>query len=126
MKKKVNTRIISDGVEGFFGRIREHARKLDRGERLVPEITISFEDPSDLIRVLSAERIKLLKVAKKKPAGITELAHRLKRDHRAVSRDVDLLEKFGLVRSNYERNPAHGRRRVVTSRSGKYQLVASI
>jgi predicted transcriptional regulator len=99
---------------------------LDRGEELVPEITISFENASDLMRVLSAQRIRLIRMARQKPAQITELAQNLNRDNRAVSRDVDLLEKFGLLHSSYEKNPGHGKRRIVTSRSAKYQLVANI
>lgn len=125
MKKNVKFRIVSDGVEGFFSRAREHARKLDKGEELEPEITISFENPADMIRVLSAERIRLLKMVKK-PSPVVELANSLKRDTRAVSRDIDLLENFGLVHSRYVPNPGHGRRRVVETRAAKYQLVANI
>jgi predicted transcriptional regulator len=126
MRKNLKTRVTADGIGGFFARARDHARKLDRGEELAPEITISFEDPSDLMRVLSAQRIRLLKTAREKPAQITELAQTLNRDHRAVSRDVDLLERFGLLDSRYEKNPGHGKRRIVSSRSAKYQLVANI
>jgi hypothetical protein len=36
----------------------------------------------------------------------------LKRHLQAVSRDVDLLERFGLLRSR-EANPGHGKRRIV-------------
>jgi predicted transcriptional regulator len=126
VSKNVKGRIVADGLDGFFSRAREHARKLDRGEELAPEITISFEDATDMMRVLSAERIRLLKVTRRKPAAVTELAHGLKRDTRAVSRDVDLLERFGLLDSRYEKNPGHGKRRVVAARAAQYQLVANI
>ena len=95
MNKNVKVRVTGDGVKGFFDRVREHARKLDRGEELAPEITVSFENASDMMRVLSAQRIRLLRVARKKAAPVSELAVRLKRDTRAVGRDVDLLERFG-------------------------------
>ena len=49
MKKKVRTRVVADGTEGFFERAREHARKLDRGEELEPAITISFANPADMM-----------------------------------------------------------------------------
>lgn len=126
MSKKAKTRIVADGVDGFFGRAQEHAHSLDRGEELAPEITISFENTADMMRVLSAQRIRLLKVARQKTAPVTELAHGLKRDTRAVSRDVDLLESYGLLHSRYEKNPGHGKRRVVAARAEKYQLVANI
>jgi predicted transcriptional regulator len=125
MKKSVKFRVVADGVEGFFSRAREHARKLDKSEELEPEITISFENPADMIRVLSAGRIRLLKMAKK-PSPVVELANCLGRDTRAVSRDIDLLESFGLVHSKYVPNPGHGKRRLVETRAAKYQLIANI
>ena len=78
------------------------------------------------MRVLSAERIRLLRLAKQKPMAVSELAGGLKRDPRAVSRDVDLLEEFGLLRSRYEINPGHGKRRIIHPRAHRYQLEAAI
>jgi predicted transcriptional regulator len=125
MNKNVKIRVTGDGVKGFFDRAREHARKLDRGQELAPEITVSFENASDMMRVLSAQRIRLLRVARKK-ATVSDLAVGLRRDTRAVGRDVDLLERFGLLRTRYEKNPGHGKRRIVESRAAKYQLIATI
>lgn len=124
--KSNKLKVVTDGANGFFARARERARKLDRGEKLAPEIVISFEDPADMLRVLSAERVRLLRLAKKRPMPVSELAGGLKRDTRAVSRDVDLLEEFGLLRSSYEPNPGHGKRRIVHSRASTYQLQAAI
>ncbi len=124
--KSTEVKVVTDGVNGFFARGRARARKLDRGEKLAPEIVISFEDPADMLRVLSAERVRLLRLAKKRPMAVSELAGGLKRDTRAVSRDVDLLEEFGLLRSTYEPNPGHGKRRIVHSRADTYQLQAAI
>ena len=126
MNRNVRFRVTADGAKGFFERARERARKLDRGEELAPEITVSFESPGDMMRVLSPERIRLLRVARQKPSPISVLAVGLKRDTRAVSRDVDLLQHFGLLCSRYERNPGHGKRRVVEPRAAKYRLVATI
>ncbi|HEY6351425.1 MAG TPA: MarR family transcriptional regulator [Candidatus Angelobacter sp.] len=126
MNKKINVRVTSDGVKGFFDRAREHAKKLDRGEELAPEVTVSFESASDMMRILSAERIRLLRVTREKATTLSDLAAGLKRDLRAVGRDVDLLEKFGLVRTRYEKNPGHGKRRVVESQAAKYRLEATI
>jgi hypothetical protein len=66
MNKNVKARITGDGVKGFFDRAREHTRKLDRGEEVAPEITVSSENASD------------------------------------------------------EKNPGHGKRRIVESRAAKY------
>lgn len=126
MKKNISVRVTGDGVEGFFDRARDHARKLDRGEELEAEVIVSFENASDMMRVLSVERIRLLRVAREKTAAVSDLAADLKRDARAVSRDVDLLERFGLLQTHYEKNPGHGKRRVVECRAVKYHLEATI
>ncbi len=125
MNKKTKVRVTTDGAAGFFRRARENARKLDRGEPIAPEITVTFEDVSDMLRVLSAERVRLLRVATK-ALPVSDLAAGLKRDARAVSRDIDLLESFGLIQTRYEANPGHGRRRIVEPCAAKYQLSATI
>ena len=79
-----------------------------------------------LVRVLSAERVPVLHAVRTKPAGVSELAATLRRDRKAVKRDVSLLESFGLVSGREEINPGHGRRRIIEPRAAKYQLVATI
>jgi predicted transcriptional regulator len=126
VKRNTKVRITNDGVKGFFGRAREHARALDRGEALAPELTISFESPEDILQILSPERIRLLEFAKKGTNPVSMLARGLRRDTRAVSRDIELLEQFGLLRTRYESNPGHGRRRIVEPRAAKFQLIATV
>ncbi len=118
--------VSSETVEAFIGRSLKRARKMDRGERVPSEITMTFEDPSDLVRVLSAERVRVLHAVRAKPAPVSELAVTLRRDRKAVRRDVSLLESFGLVNTREELNPGHGRRRVIEPRAEQYQLVATI
>ena len=113
-------------AEAFVEHSLERSRKLDRGERLTSEITMTFEDPSDLLRVLSEGRIRVLRAARSKPMPVSELAVALRRDRKAVRRDVSLLESFGLVRTREEPNPGHGRRKVVELRAARYQLMATI
>jgi predicted transcriptional regulator len=126
--EKVSPRVtVSSGtVEAFVGRSLERARKMDRGEKLPSEISMTFEDPADLVRVLSAERVRVIHAVREKPAAVSELAVTLRRDRKAVKRDVSLLESFGLVSGREEINPGHGRRRIIEPRAAKYQLVATI
>jgi predicted transcriptional regulator len=126
--KKTSPRVTvsSASVEAFIGRSLERARRLDRGEKLEPEITMTFEDPADLVRVLSAERVRVIHALREKPAPVSELAATLRRDRKAVKRDVTLLESFGLVNAREEINPGHGRRRIIEPLAAKYQLVATI
>jgi predicted transcriptional regulator len=124
--KKSKIEVRSESTESFFDRLRDHARKLDRSEVLAATVTISFEDPVEMSRVLSSERVRLLRCVKAKSQQISVLASGLKRDVRAVSRDVSLLEKAGLVRTTYRSNPGHGRLKVVEPVAQNYRLVASL
>lgn len=123
-KTKVTLRVGS--TEDFFGRLRERAKKLDKGEVLPPGITITFEDPEDLLDVLTSERVRLLRRVKGASQQLSALAASLKRDVRAVSRDVSLLEQAGLLRTSYQSNPGHGRKKVVESVAQEYRLVANL
>ncbi len=124
--KKTKVVLRTGSTEEFFDRLRERAKKLDRGEILPPGITITFEDPEDLLEVLTSERVRLLRRVKGGSQQISALATGLKRDVRAVSRDVSLLEKAGLLRTRYESNPGHGRLKVVESVAQEYKLVANL
>ena len=124
--KKPKLRVTNAGVKGFFNRAREHARKLDRGEELAAQKTVSFENVNDMIRVLSPERVRILRAAREGAKPVSSVASGLKRDTRAVSRDIDLLEQFGLLHTRYEANPGHGKRRMVEALAAEYELVATV
>lgn len=126
--KKASPRVtVSSGsVEAFIGRSLERAQRLYRREKLAPEITMTFEDPADLVRVLSAERVRVIHALREKPAAVSELAATLRQDRKALKRDVTLLESFGLINAREEINPGHGRKRIIEPLAAKYQLVATI
>lgn len=122
-----NVRLETGTVDGFFERSRARAEKLDGGEKLPAEYRITFEDPADLLRVLSAERLRVLyAIRKKTKPTISGLATILKRDRRAVSRDVKLLEGLGLLKTRSEANPGHGAMTVVEALAEKYHLEAVV
>jgi predicted transcriptional regulator len=124
--KKPKITIGSGPVNEYFDRVRKNAEKLDRGDAIRPGITITFEDPLELLNVLTAERVRLLRKAKAGVLPISELASGLNRDLRAVSRDVVRLEKAGLLRTSYKANPGHGKYKVVEPVAQEYSLVATI
>ncbi len=124
--KRAKVTIRTESTEEFFTRLRSRAKKLDSGQTIPSEITISFEDPAELLKILSSERVRLLRQVKGEAQGVSELAIGLGRDVRAVSRDVSLLERAGLVRTRYEANPGHGRWKVVESLARDYRLVATL
>ncbi|WP_420238167.1 hypothetical protein ACOBR2_00735 [Telmatobacter bradus] len=124
--KKTKVEIKSESTEQFFDRLRSHARAMDRGGKLPTGITISFEDPLEMLSVLTVERLRLLKQIKQETQQISVLARSLKREVRAVSRDVLLLEKAGLVKTSYANNPGHGRMKLVEPVAQEYKLVANL
>lgn len=124
MKAKVKVGVGT--VEQFFERSLNRARKLDRGERLIPEMRLTFEDPADLARAMTAKRMEIIHTVRKHSAAVSEIAAILHRDRAAVDRDVKVLESLGLVRTDWEPNPGHGRRKIVRPLASRYLLVVTI
>ena len=123
---KATVKVGVGTVEEFFERSLNRARKLDRGERLTPELRLTFEDPADLIRATTLKRVEIIHTVRKHSAAVSEIAILLHRDRAAVDRDVKVLESLGLVKTDWETNPGHGRRKIVRPLAGKYELVATI
>lgn len=127
MSRKISILADREGKEGFFRRAHAHARALDAGERLPDEVVIAFEDPADMLKMLTAERLRLL--TSLRDAGetrISDLADRLGRDKRAVSRDVNAMRVHGLVLTKYVANAGHGRNLVVMPLAKRVELKAAI
>ena len=125
-KKAVDVKVMTGTADDFFKRSLDRATKIDRGERLTPELIITFDDPADLMRVLSTERVRIIHCLRQNSVPISELATILSRDRKGVSRDVKLLESFGLVKTTDTPNPGHGTMKVVETLAAKYQLTATI
>src|ERR1017187_590146 len=122
-----NVRLETGTVDEFFERSKVRAEKLDRIEKLPAEFRITFEDPADLLRVLAAQRLRVLyAIRKKTKPTFSGLATILKRDRRAVSRDVKLLEGLGLLRTRTEANPGHRAMTVVEALAEKYHLESTV
>jgi predicted transcriptional regulator len=114
-------------LDEYVERSIDRANKMDRGERIEPELRVTFQDPADLLRVLSVERIRVLRTIRRKTKPtISGLAIILKRDRKAVSRDVKLLESLGLLRTRDESNPGHGVKTVVEPLAEIYHLTATV
>jgi len=111
MKTKVHT----DGFEGWAKRAKARAKAMDEGRAFPPSRGITFESPAEMVRLLTPARLNLFDAVKKRTVSIKELAESLGRDASAVRRDVDALEKFGIVASRQVVNPGHGRARMVSA-----------
>ncbi len=120
----MKTIIKTGNVEGFFKRGRDIARRADTGKSLPAERTITYEDPEDLARILTAAKIALFRAVKEQPGSITDIATRLQRDRSAVKRDIDDLEQAGLISVEEKPYPGHGRLKEVRASADKVVLEA--
>lgn len=112
--------------EDFFKRGRQLATAADRGEPLPDERIISFEDPADVMKLITTARLALFRAVKEMPGSITEISERLHRDRSAVKRDIDELERAGLVTIAEKVLPGHGRMKEVRATANRVSLQAEI
>ncbi|MEQ1668087.1 MAG: MarR family transcriptional regulator [Sulfuriferula sp.] len=112
--------------EEFFKRGSKLARLADQGKRLPEECVISFEDPADILRLLTTARLALFRSIKAQPGSITAISERLHRDRSAVKRDVDELANAGLVKIEPKVLPGHGRMKEVSATAENFRLEAQL
>lgn len=122
------TRVVirTDDVDGFFARAKDAARRADRGQAFEGKVTLSFEDPQRMFTVLSEARRRLMLEVMHEPRTINELTRRLHRNRSAITKDIGLLEKVGLVVSQRQANPGHGIQKVVRSIAPRIEMVATL
>jgi len=121
-----NVTLQAGNEQDFFRRGRRLARLADAGQPLPEERTLSFEDPADLLRLLTASRLDVLRSVKSEPGSITVIAGRLHRDRSAVKRDVDQLAQAGLVTVETKTLPGHGRMKEIRAAAGVFRLEAML
>jgi predicted transcriptional regulator len=122
----MKTKIFADGFEGHAKRSLDRAARRERGERLESERIITFADPLHMMQCLTAERIRLCQVARKKRLSISALAAELGRNRGSVTRDVNKLKQFGLLRLREEINPGHGVVQIVEPVAEKFDMRAAL
>ena len=113
-------------VDTFFERGRKLAKAADRGNAIPSRRVVAFEDVESLLHVLTEKRVLLLKQVKATPTSISLLAKKLKRDRSAVTRDIQVLERFGVVEVTERPLPGHGRQKWITPLAGEIQLTAML
>ena len=118
------TEIRVERVERFFERGRKLAKLADQGVAIPSSTVVAFEDVESLLNVLTEKRVLLLKQIKRTPTSITLLAKKLKRDRSAVTRDVQILERFGVIQVTEKPLPGHGRQKWVTPLADEIHLTA--
>ena len=117
-------RLSAGNEDEFFRQGTALARLADAGKPLPREQTISFEDPAELLRLLSSRRLDVLRSVKDDPGSIAVIAERLRRDRKGVKRDVDQLALAGLVTVQTRSLPGHGLLKEVRATAARFRLQA--
>ena len=120
--RKTESRL--ERVDAFFERGRKLAKAADEGDVIPSSRVVAFEDVESLLHVLTVKRVLLLKQVRETPSSISMLAKKLKRDRSAVTRDIQVLERFGVVQVTEKPLPGHGRQKWITPLAGEIQLTA--
>ena len=119
--------ILKTGTEqDFFKRGRMIAKAADLGQPIPEETIISFEDPADVTKLMTTARLALFRTVKECPGSITQISIRLRRDRSAVKRDIDELERAGLVMVSTKVLPGHGRMKEVSAVATRFSLQAVV
>lgn len=120
------TEIRVEPAEAFFERGRKLARLADRGGRIPPSFVVAFDDVESLLQVLTTKRVLLLRQVRTAPGSITDLARKLNRDRSAVTRDVQALERVGVLRVTEKPLPGHGKQKWIASVARDIHLTAQL
>ena len=118
------TEIRVERMDAFFERGRKHAKAADKRDAIPFSRIVAFEDVESLLRVLTPKRAILLRQIKETPTSISVLAKKLKRDRSAVTRDVQVLERFGVIQVTEKPLPGHGKQKWITPLAGEIRLTA--
>jgi len=127
-RKEIMSKVVirTDDLDGFFARAKDAARRAGQAQEFEEKVTLSFEDPQRMFTVLSETRRRLMSEVMREPKTIKELTTRLHRNRSAVTKDVGMLEKMGLIVSSRQSNPGHGFQKVVQSIAPKIEMVATL
>lgn len=121
-----NITIKASTEQDFFNRGKSLARLADAGKPLPEEWTVSFEEPAELLRLLTVSRLDVFRSVKDQPGSITVIAERLHRDRSAVKRDVDQLAQVGLVTIETKVLLGHGLMKEVRAAANSFRLEAMV
>lgn len=94
--KNVTVRIKS--LEDVFEEAKDVMKRLEKGEKVKKHEGISFENLDVMRKVLTEERLRILKTIKKEhPTSIYQLAKILGRDMKNTFDDVQYLAQAGFI-----------------------------
>ena len=94
--KNIKIAIKSDPV--LFSEIKQVWNSLEKGEKVLKHKGVYFENLDTMRKVLTEERLRILKTIKSKnPQSIYELAKLIGRDIKNTFNDVQFLAQMGFI-----------------------------
>ena len=102
-------------------RLRSRARAFSYSPHTHANVTV-YRTKSGLVIALREKRVQLCQVASNKWLSISALAEELGRNRGLVTRDVNKLKRFGLVRLRKQVNPGHGVVQIVEPVARKIEM----
>jgi predicted transcriptional regulator len=100
-----NIKIAIKSDEELFKEVKDVVRKIEHGEKVKKHEGISFDSIDAMRKVLTEERLKVLRAIKKEhPESVYELAKKLKRDIKNTFNDVQFLAQAGLLELKKTKN----------------------
>lgn len=124
--RPMHTDIEHSTTEAFFQRGREIAQLAGRGCKLQARHTVTFEDLGEMAGLLVPRRVALFIAVNERVGTIAEVAARLGRSTRAVSRDVAFFAKLGIFTIESSPDGPQGIYREVRSVADKLVLTCVI
>ena len=98
MKRKMH---VGGSLGEAAGRVAEAWHRAERGQKVVPQDTVTFLSWSALASVMTDKRHELLRYLRLHPTqGIRALSRALGRDYKRVHEDVRALMAVGLVEND--------------------------
>ena len=93
-----NIKVAIKSDEDILKEVKDVVGKIERGEKVKKHEGISFDSIDAMRKVLTEERLKVLRAIKKEqPESLYELAKKLKRDIKNTFNDVQFLAEAGLL-----------------------------
>ncbi|TRZ89294.1 MAG: MarR family transcriptional regulator [Rhodocyclaceae bacterium] len=126
MSRKTNVKVGT--LEEFFDEGRRVARLADTGRPIPETSSITFGSVEDLLEYLTPKRIALFEAIKMavEPTSISAMALQVGRDRAAVKRDIDALQRLGIVDIDEAPLPGHGRQKLVRPVARTVVLTATL